>query len=266
MIENLNPKEVFKAFELISAIPHGSFNTDAISAFLENYAKERGLFCIRDEHNNIIIVKEASKGYEASPSIIIQGHMDMVCISKPEVDFDFEASPIKLCVDGDRLYADGTSLGGDDGIAVAYAMALLDTDAPHPRLEILITSDEEVGMIGASNCDLSVLKGRQMINIDTGRQGYFITGCAGGTNINCSYSLPWENDSGTFITVNLTGLHGGHSGAEIHMEYANAIKIIAQMLGEACKSRSIKLCSLYGGQKDNAIPNSCTAALSLIHI
>ena len=179
--DHLYPQRVFYYFEQIAAIPHGSRNTKAISDYLVEFAKEHQLVWYQDESNNVVIVKEATQGYESAEPIIIQGHMDMVCEKEKGVTIDFEKDGLKLYVDGDFLKAEGTTLGGDDGIAVAYALALLESsEIAHPKLEVVITVDEEIGMLGADAIDLSMLTGHTMLNIDSDVEGSFLTGCAGG--------------------------------------------------------------------------------------
>ena len=174
VLEGLKPEKVFYYFEEICSIPHGSGNLDKISSYLANFAAERGLFHIRDASNNVIIVKEATAGYEEVAPIILQGHMDMVAVKTSDAQIDLENDALKLAVDGDNIYAEGTSLGGDDGIAVAYILALLDSqDIAHPRIEAVITTDEEIGMEGATAIDLSMLKAKRMLNIDLKKKGFF---------------------------------------------------------------------------------------------
>ena len=168
VLSNLEPQSVFHYFEEITKIPHGSGNVEQISNFLAAFAEERGLFHIQDAWKNVIIVKEATPGYEKEPAVILQGHMDMVAVKKPDCDIDMKRDGLRVAVDGDKIYAEGTSLGGDDGIAVAYALALLDSDSiSHPKLEVIITVDEEVGMDGAREIDLSMLTGNRMVNLDS---------------------------------------------------------------------------------------------------
>ena len=190
ILENLEPKEVFYFFEEICRIPHGSGNIDAISDYLKEFAAKRGLFCIQDDVKNIIIIKEATEGYENEEPVIIQGHMDMVAVKKPDCDIDMKKEGLRLAINGDKIYAKGTSLGGDDGIAVAYALALLDAkDIPHPRLEIAITVDEEIGMDGAFAIDLSMLEGKRLMNLDSEEEGIFWASCAGGARVYCTLPL-----------------------------------------------------------------------------
>ena len=191
ILEGLEPQSVLNYFEQISQIPRGSGNEQAISDFLCNFAKELNLEYIQDDALNVIIKKKATEGYENCPGVILQGHMDMVCEKNKSSNHDFLKDPIQLRVDGDMIYATDTTLGADDGIAVAYAMAILASDnIKHPALEVLITSDEEAGMTGAINLDPSHLNGKYMINIDSEEEGYILVGCAGG-NRNC-ISLPLE--------------------------------------------------------------------------
>ena len=180
-LDNLEPKSVFRFFEEISQIPHGSNNVQAISDYLVKFAKDRNLEYIQDEARNVIIFGNATKGYEDKEPVILQGHMDMVAVHDADYDIDMTTEPLKLETDGKKIWAKGTSLGGDDGIAVAYCLALLDSDTiPHPRLEVVITTNEETGMDGAFAIDLSPLKGRKLINIDSETEGVLLTSCAGG--------------------------------------------------------------------------------------
>lgn len=260
VLENLEPKKVFGYFEDICQIPHGSQNLDGISSFLEKFAKDRNLFCIRDEANNIIIVKEATHGYEDVEPVILQGHMDMVAVKKSDCDIDLEKDPLKVCVDGDFVFAEGTSLGGDDGIAVAYILAILDSDdIKHPRIEAVITTDEEIGMEGATAIDLSMLKANQMINIDSDIEGILLTSCAGGARVDCKLPVAWVSAEGTLAyQICVKGLTGGHSGGEIHKERANAIKLLGRVL---YAFDGLRIAELSGGEKDNAIPREASGVV-----
>ncbi len=223
-LENLKPQNVFRYFREISAIPRGSYHTKAISDYLVNFAKEHGFEHYQDSDHNVIIIKEASAGYEASDPVIIQGHMDMVCEKEEDRDIDFETEGLDLYVDGDFLKARGTTLGGDDGIAVAYALAVLDDDSLlHPRLEVVITSDEEVGLLGAKSVDLSMLQGHFLLNIDSDIEGHFLTSCAGGLSARIHIPVAYQKAEGTLVLLRLHGLLGGHSGSEIDKEHANAV-------------------------------------------
>ena len=265
VLEDLEPKKVFYYFEDICNIPHGSGNLDGISSYLAGFAKDRGLFHIRDASNNVIIVKEASAGYENVPPIILQGHMDMVAVKKSDCDINLEKDPLRLKVDGDFVYAEGTSLGGDDGIAVAYILALLDSDeVAHPRIEAVITTDEETGMEGATAIDLSMLKAKRMLNIDSEEEGILLTSCAGGMRTDCHIPIKTEsNQTGICLEVTVGGLLGGHSGTEINKEHANAIKLLGLALKQAQKKIPFQLVQISGGEKDNAIPREASAVVCL---
>ncbi|MCI9071197.1 MAG: aminoacyl-histidine dipeptidase [Lachnospiraceae bacterium] len=259
-LSGLKPERVFTFFEEIAQIPHGSGNVEAISDYLADFAGERGLQCLQDAVKNIIIIKEATPGYEREPAVILQGHMDMVAVQKPGLQIDMTREPLRLAVDGDRIYAEGTSLGGDDGIAVAYALALLDDDTlQHPRLEVVITVDEEVGMDGARAIDLSMLQGHRLLNLDSEEEGIFLTSCAGGARINCLVELPCQSMGGTAYELTVGGLQGGHSGAEIHKQRGNSNVLMARLLQKLAGSVKIGLSQCRGGLADNAIPRVTTA-------
>lgn len=252
---DLEPKKVFQYFEDICSIPHGSKNTKAISDYCVAFAKEHHLNYIQDEMNNVIIFKEGSAGYENSETIIIQGHMDMVCEKENGVDIDFEKEGLRLFVDGDFLKAKGTTLGGDDGIAMAYAFAILEDDTlAHPPLEVVITVDEEIGMLGAEGIDLSMLKGRKLLNIDSDEEGIFLTSCAGGLTAECELPITRKSAEGIGYELKITGLAGGHSGSEIHKEHGNAIMLMGRLLKSLADRLDYSIVSLEGGLKDNAIP------------
>ena len=261
-LAGLEPATVFGFFEEICAIPHGSRNTKAISDYLVNFAKERNLHCIQDEANNVIIFQEGTCGYEDHPPVILQGHMDMVCEKDADCPLDMAAEGLDVTHDGKSVFARGTTLGGDDGIALAYAMALLDdTTIPHPPLEVVITVDEEIGMLGAAAIDLSDLKGRTMINLDSEDEGIFTVSCAGGAT--ATILLPEERRAvyGPCIRLSVDGLQGGHSGAEIHRNRANANKVMGQFMSRIQAMMPLCLTSFSGGSKDNAIPRSCQATM-----
>ncbi|MCM1218603.1 MAG: aminoacyl-histidine dipeptidase [Lachnospiraceae bacterium] len=262
VLSDLEPKNVFHFFEEITKIPHGSGNVGRISDYLVDFAKERGLFCIQDEWKNVIIVKEAAPGYEDEPAVILQGHMDMVAVKKPDCDIDMRTEGLRVAVDGDRVYAEGTSLGGDDGIAVAYSLALLDSHTiKHPRLEVILTVDEEVGMDGARAIDLSMLTGHRMINLDSEEEGIFLTSCAGGARVKCRLSLSVEESRGILYRVTVGGLLGGHSGGEIHKERGNSNCLFGRVLKKVSDRIPVRLCQVKGGLADNAIPRETTGLL-----
>ena len=261
-LENLKPENVFYYFEEIANIPHGSRNTKQISDYLVNFAKERNLEHYQDELNNVVIIKEASEGYESAEPVIIQGHMDMVCEKENGSTIDFEKDGLELYVDDGFVKAKDTTLGGDDGIAVAYALALLDSkELKHPRLEVVITVDEEIGMLGAVDIDLSMLKGHIMLNIDSDVEGEFLTSCAGGMSINSSIPVTRTAQTGLETIITLTGLDGGHSGAEIHKEHGNANILMGRILENIFNELPFGILDIKGGLKDNAIPRECTVTL-----
>ena len=261
-LAGLEPAKVFEFFEEICAIPHGSHNTKAISDYLVSYAKQRNLRYIQDEANNVIIFQDGTCGMEDHAPVIIQGHMDMVCEKDASCAIDMTTQGLDIAHNGHSIFANGTTLGGDDGIAVAFALALMDdTTIPHPPLEVIITVDEEVGMLGAAVIDLSELKGRTLINIDSEEEGVFTVSCAGGAHV--TLSLPTERRAvyGPCIRLAVDGLQGGHSGVEIHKNRTNAHKVMGEFMSRIQKLMPLCLTSFSGGSKDNAIPRSCQANL-----
>ena len=217
-LENCEPKRVFYYFEEICKIPHGSGNTKAISDYLTGFAKEQGLDYIQDDMNNVVIFKPATPGYEDAPAVIIQGHMDMVCEKRPDVEHDFTKDPLNISVKDGYVTANGTTLGGDNGIAVAYGLALLESkDLAHPALEVLITVDEEIGLLGAKDFDCSVLKGKRLINLDSEAEGSLWISCAGGLTAISAIPVQRVEAEGTKVQIKITGLMGGHSLSLIHI-------------------------------------------------
>lgn len=264
ILSNLKPEPVFRFFEEICQIPHGSGNTKEISDYCVRFAKERGLRYIQDEANNIIIFKPGTAGYEDSAPVILQGHLDMVCEKESDCAIDMDKEGLQLEVRDGMISARGTTLGGDDGIAVAYALAILDgDDIPHPPLEAVFTVDEEIGMLGAAALDCTPLKSRIMLNLDSEDEGYLLVGCAGGISAKGSIPATRFSASGKKATLRITGLLGGHSGVEIDKGRANACKLLGRTLYALKKETSFLLCSLQGGLKDNAIPRDATATLLL---
>ena len=262
VLENLQPARVFYYFEEIAKIPHGSGNTKQISDYLVEFAKEHSLEHYQDEVNNVIMIKEATAGYENSDPIIIQGHMDMVCEKESDCTIDFEKDGLDLFVEDGFVKARGTTLGGDDGIAVAYALALLESsEYAHPRLEVVITIDEETGMDGAYAIDLSMLKGKKMLNIDSDEEGVFLTSCAGGTAVKALIPVKRNTEDGVVLNVKVDGLFGGHSGGEIHKERGNASILMGRVLNNIAKEVPFGIITLAGGLKDNAIPRECNASI-----
>ena len=261
-LAGLEPASVFGFFEEICAIPHGSRNTKAISDYLVSFARERDLRYIQDNANNVIIFQDGTAGMEDHEPVILQGHMDMVCEKDASCPLDMAVDGLDVTHDGFSVFAKGTTLGGDDGIALAYALALMDdTTIPHPPLEVIITVDEEIGMLGANTIDLSGLKGRTLINLDSEDEGIFTVSCAGGAT--ATIILPEERRAvyGPCIRLVVDGLQGGHSGAEIHKNRANANKIMGEFMSRIQAMMPLCLTSFSGGSKDNAIPRSCQASM-----
>lgn len=259
-LTDLQPARVFHYFEEIAAIPHGSGNTAAISDYCVAFAKAHGLACVQDKLGNVIIKKPATAGYEDHPTVILQGHLDMVCEKAPDCTIDFEKDGLALAVDGDWLFANGTTLGGDDGIAVAMALAILETDdLPHPPLEVLFTVDEEIGLLGAAGLDGAPLDGRLLINIDSEDEGVLTVSCAGG--MRADITLPTERIYNSWNTYKITvdGLQGGHSGVEIDKGRLNANVVMGQFLSTL---ETYRIVSIEGGQKDNVIPRKSTCILA----
>ena len=262
VLENCEPKRVFHYFEEICKIPHGSGNTKQISDFLVKFAEDHGFKYVQDELNNVVIYKPGTPGYENSPTVIIQGHMDMVCEKRPDVDHDFTKDPLNISVKDGYVTANGTTLGGDDGIAVAYGLALLEsTELAHPALEVLITVDEEIGLLGAEGFDCSALKGKRLINLDSEAEGSLWISCAGGLSGISTIPVQRVEAEGQKAAVKITGLMGGHSGAEIDKKRANANVLMGRFLYTLQKEAAYEIISLAGGQKDNAITREADAEL-----
>ena len=262
MLEALQPYAVFHWFEEISSIPRGSGSTPAIAEWCVRFAKERELRFFRDEADNVVIFKEASPGYEGAPTIILQGHLDMVCEKAAGCTKDMSTEGLDLRCDGEWVWADGTTLGGDDGIAAAMALAILDDDSlPHPPLEVLLTSNEEIGLLGAQAFDASVLQGRRMLNLDHSEEGSFIVGCAGGNRTCCTLPVHREPYAASAWCVAVSGLLGGHSGVFINQGRGNASILLGRMLQELSLHMDLRLVLVRGGLKDNAIPVAAEAQI-----
>lgn len=262
ILEQVSLKNVFGFFEAISQIPRGSFRHEAICDFLEGFAKERGLKCRRDSYGNVVIVKEAFAGYEESDAVILQGHTDMVCEKEEGCAIDFEKDGLALYTDGDFLKARGTTLGADDGFAVACMLAVLDDKTlRHPYIEAVFTADEEVGLLGAKALDAAELKGRVLLNIDSDREGHFLTSCAGGRTVTAKFPAHAADRTGLCISIRLHGLCGGHSGSEIDKDRANAAIETGRILHELSVRADAAIVSLEGGKKDNVIPREAKAKI-----
>ena len=264
VLEGLQPENVFAYFEEIAGIPRGSGNCRQISDWCVRFAAERNLFCIQDDACNIIIKKPGTPGYAHSAPVILQGHLDMVCEKEPDCTIDFAREGLRLCRSGDRITAQGTTLGGDDGIGIAYALAILEADdIPHPPLEAVFTTDEEIGMLGASALESSPLKGKTMLNLDSEQEGHLLVSCAGGVTASCIFPVASEEAQGVCYALALRGLTGGHSGMEIDKQCANAIALLGRLLDELHRRIAYDLLTVSGGTKDNAIPRASTAVLIL---
>lgn len=262
ILSNLEPRPVFHYFEEICGMPHGSSNTKQISDYCAHFAEKRGLKYIQDDSNNIIIFKPGTAGYEQSAPVILQGHLDMVCERENDCQINMAEEGLVLQYEDGVISAKGTTLGGDDGIAIAYALAILDsTDIPHPPLEAVFTVDEEIGMLGAAALDCSPLKSHTMLNMDSEDEGYLLVSCAGGITVKGHLPVKRFPAGGKKAYLSIKGLLGGHSGIEIDKGRANACKLLGRTLYALKKEFSFLLCSVQGGLKDNAIPREATATL-----
>lgn len=261
VLSGLEPKRVFHYFEELCGIPHGSGNTKAISDYCMAFARRHGLDAEQDAYNNVLIRKPGSAGYESHPPVILQGHLDMVCEKEPERTIDFTRDGLELFVEGDWIRARGTTLGGDDGIAVAMGLAILEDDTlAHPPLEVLFTTDEETGMDGAAGLDASWLKGRTLINADSGEEGVLTVGCAGGARAELRIPVTREPVAAPCYTVTVDGLIGGHSGVEIHKGRLNSNIVMGRFLQSL--PEGFRLVKLAGGLKDNVIPRQTVCVLA----
>ena len=265
ILTGLQPSGVFEMFEQLCGIPHGSRNTKAISDFCVRFAQEHGLNYRQDDSNNVILFAPATPGMEQAQPVMLQGHLDMVCEKEADCPLDLQKEGLNLRTDGEWIWAEGTTLGGDDGIAVAYALAILaDPTIPHPPLEVVLTTDEEIGMLGAAAIDLSEVKARRVLNIDSEEEGVLLAGCAGGATVCCHIPLMWTLKKGLRATVQITGLRGGHSGMEIQKGRANANKLMGRFLNEMDEAFAYALCTVNGGNKDNAIARESTADVVIL--
>lgn len=262
MLEHIQPERVFYYFEKMCGIPHGSRNTKKISDFCVDFAKKQGLEYHQDADNNVIIIKEASAGYEDAQPVIIQGHLDMVCEKTADCTKDMEKEGLDIYVDGDLVRAKDTTLGGDDGIAVAMALAILeDKTLSHPRVEAVFTVDEEIGLLGASSLDVSVLKGKTLINMDSEDEGIFTVSCAGGNTAICNIPVNTVKQESCIYTLEITGCIGGHSGVEIDKGRSNPNVLMGRLLQEIQRGANLQIVSVEGGLKDNAIPVQAKAVV-----
>lgn len=264
-LQNLKPERVFYYFEKLTQIPRCSYKEKEVSDYLKSVGEELGYETIQDELNNIIIRKPATPGYENSEGVIIQGHMDMVCEKEDDIKHDFEKDPLEIMIEGDFIYANKTTLGADNGIAVAMSLAILeDKTLEHPMLEILVTTSEETEMDGALGLSKDILKGTRLLNVDSEEEGELVSGSAGGELIEAGIGIEYEEISGyTEVTIEVKGLMGGHSGMEIDKERGNSNKIINDILKKLKEGLDIKLISISGGTKDNAIPRQSIVSIGV---
>ena len=254
VLENIEPKEVFHFFEEISRIPRGSYNTKGISDYCVRFAEDRKLDVYQDEWNNVIIKKPGTKGYEDSEPVIIQGHLDMVCEKTENSDHDFLRDPLELMVEDGYVTAKDTTLGADNGIAIAMALAVLDSSTlEHPPVEALFTVDEEVSMDGAANIDLSRLQGKMLLNLDSEEDDTLTAGCAGGFRFSCEIPVQKTMVKGSGLQVEICGLKGGHSGVEIDRQRGNANKLAGRLMYRLCREQEVFLAEISGGARENVI-------------
>jgi len=262
MLEDLDPQTVFHYFEELTRIPRCSGNEKQASDYLVAFAGQRSLEVFQDEALNVVIKKAGTAGYEDSPAVIIQGHIDMVGEKVKGSRHDFAKDPIPLKIEGDLVRADGTTLGADNGIAVAYGLALLDSaDLPHPPLELLVTTSEETGMNGAHALKADHLTGRTLLNIDAEEEGVLFVSCAGGVDLVCEFDAHWEDATGDGLLLEVSGLKGGHSGLEIVKQRANAIKLLGRLLDAAREAGEFGIAAISGGSKSNAIAREAQATV-----
>jgi len=265
VIENLEPKLVWKHFDEIRKIPRCSKNEEKIREYILDFAKKHNLKIKIDKTGNVVISKPASRGMEGKPAVILQGHMDMVCEKNSDVEFDFTKDPIKLKLKGDVLTADGTTLGADNGIGLAISLAILeDNTLKHGPIEALFTVDEETGLTGAFAMESNMLTGKILLNLDSEDFGVVTVGCAGGGESKISLPLKTQplGDNLETITIKVSGLRGGHSGVDIHEQRGNAVKLLSRMLWNA-KDHKFYISNIKGGDKHNAIPREAFAVVAV---
>ena len=264
-LQNLEPQKAFAFFEEMCQIPHGSGNEKGLSDYLVAFAEVRGLVAIQDAAHNVIIKKDGTRGYESAPPVILQGHIDMVCEKNNDTVHDFMKDPIKLHIDGDFIKTEGTTMGADNCATIAMALAILDADdIPHPPLEVVCTSGEEVGMIGAAALDYSALNAKRIMNLDSEEEGIFTVGCAGGMRATMTLPAEYESIKPGYVSakVGLRGLFGGHSGGDIHLERGNANRLLGRLLHTLCGKADVYVGDFNGGAQDNAIPREADAVIS----
>jgi dipeptidase D len=266
VLDGLEPKLIWKHFEELTKIPRPSGQEEKAAAYVIDYAKKLGLEYDHDETGNVVIRKPASPGFENSPTVVLQGHLDMVCEKNSDKKFDWDNDPIELVIDGDWLKANGTTLGADNGIGLAASLAILEDDSiKHGPLEALFTVDEERGLVGAMSISPDALKGRYLLNLDSEDLGLFSIGCAGGRDSHLTLPITRKSASGdTLVKLHLSGLRGGHSGIDIHEGRGNAVKILNRLLYQVNKVIPVELVCLFGGDKHNAIPREAVAEVVVV--
>lgn len=261
MLESIDYKNIFKYFEEISMVPRGSYHNEKISEYLVEFAKSHKLAYRVDDARNVIIWKPASGDCKNQEPVMLQGHMDMVCVST-DGSHDFQNESLPIRIEGDYIYSEGTTLGGDDGIALAYMLAVLDSDAyTHPPIEAVFTTDEEVGMDGAMALDVSDLKAKTLINIDNEEEGILLVSCAGGASVDVRWDGKKEKRQGSCLNVSVSGLAGGHSGTEIDKHPTNASILLGRLLARAYEKIPFYLINFNGGNKDNVITGTADAGI-----
>lgn len=262
---NTRIRRILDLFEQISRIPRCSKNEQAITRWFEDWARHHGWSSRRDPAGNLRITVPATPGCELAPTVVLQGHLDMVCEKTPESTHDFTSDPIRLIRDGDWLRADGTTLGADNGVALALGAAVAeDSELRRPRLELLFTVDEETGLTGAKKLSSGFLEGRLLINLDSETEGVFTVGCAGGRDVHIRRNLHREcfSEGRRWLQLTVSGLRGGHSGIDIHRPRANAIKLLARTLRALMAAGDLRLVSVSGGSQRNAIPRNAMALVA----
>lgn len=265
--DKLKPEKVFHFFSEIAKIPRGSGNLEEIAGYCLRFAKDRGLKSYRDNYGNVMIFKGGTEGYEQSESVILQGHLDMVCEKRPDCSKDMEHEGIDIVIDGEYLRADGTTLGGDNGIAIAYILALLDDEGTiaHPPIEALFTADEEVGLRGAHALDASKLTGKRLINMDSEEEGILTVSCAGAVRVSCTVPVVYEQTNGSMCAkkVTVSGLLGGHSGIDIGRNRKNAALVLAEFLYDLSEHIRVRIAGFSSGGRLNVIPQTAETVICI---
>lgn len=262
VLENYEPRRVMEYFEEILQIPRETYNTKAMSDYAVNWAKAHNLSVRQDEMNNVVIKKPGTAGYETSEPIILQGHLDMVCTAVADKEIDFKTEGIEAYVEDGFVKANGTTLGADNGIALAMIFAILESDdIPHPPIEAIMTSDEEDGLLGAQAIDMSDIEGTKLLNIDGELEGVLTIGCSGGIRGEMRIPVERETVHGEIVSLHLHGLLGGHSGAEIHKQRGNAHKMMGRFLGKLAEEMQVNIIDMNGGAQDNVISHVSKAKI-----